>query len=434
MNRSSLYRLVVTGICAIVVLLSYLLVQQISTLIFIACVVFLFLSVNLYRLDYLHPAVAYILPWLMILIFSVIPISGHARPMEPITYAVLLATMFAWMLGCISAPPAATISVIGIHETEGPQIDEFRVGFRTTLTMAFIFLYAFAALNVALAGFVPLISLITTGVSRYEEFGVPTVYGAFLAFSNALGCVAFYVYTRTNRRIYLALFLSVLVMHLALVTRQNMLTLLIEAFVIRCMAVKRFSNVALLASIAVALVCFSLLGTLRSGDIKELIAVQPEYDWIPTSLIWLYSYSYFNVLNIDNMITASGAPFFDGYMWQTILPSIMRPNIDHGTYLEIESMTVSSYILPVYIDIGNWVVLWTAAVSLFTAASYRRAVSRRRFVDMANYGCLFFCALMSFFTDFWLYLPVISQLVFFPILSSMMFKPPQRMLLARAHA
>jgi oligosaccharide repeat unit polymerase len=379
----------------------------------VACSACLLICLCLYKFDYLHPSVAYLLPWMLILVFSVIPISSHARPVEQATYTLLLANMFSWMFGCISSPPVSSHRDRANIPTQSTFLTEFRGNFGPTFAVGIFILYAFAAVNVLLAGYVPLWSLLTTGDSHYWEFGVPSVYGAFLAYANALGCLAFYIYLRSHRRKYLIFFLSVIVMHVAFVTRQNIATLIVEAFVIRSLSAKRFSRFTLIGSIAIALVAFSALGTLRSGSIKDIIGVQPQYNWIPTSLIWVYAYSYFNALNIDNTIAASGAPYFDGYMWQSLLPTVFRPDVDHGSYLEIASMNVSSYVFPVYIDIGNGVVLWTFIVSLLTAAAYRRAVTLNRFIDVAIYSCLFFCAFLSFFTDCWLYLPVIFQLFFF---------------------
>jgi oligosaccharide repeat unit polymerase len=423
MYRSTLNRLLYTALSAIVVWVTAKFDTDPATFVIVACSACLLICVSLYEFDYLHPTVVYLLPWLLILFFSIIPISSHARPVEAATYAVLLANMFAWMFGCVSAPASSTPhrnkKAISYQSTS---LAEFRGNFGPTLAVGFVILYAFAAVNVLLAGYVPLLSLVTTGDSRYWEFGVPSVYGAFLAYANALGCLAFYIYLRSGRRKYLILFLSVLVMHLAFVTRQNIATLLVEAFVIRGLTVKRFSTFTIIWSIALSLVAFSALGTLRSGDIKAIIGVQQQYNWIPTSLIWVYAYSYFNALNIDNTIAASGAPYFDGYMWQSLLPSILRPDVDHGNYLEISSMNVSSYVYPVYIDIGNGVVLWTFIVGLLTAIAYRRALTLCRFVDVATYGCLFFCAFLSFFTDCWLYLPVIFQLFFFWIFHMVLFR------------
>ncbi|MDP8984383.1 MAG: oligosaccharide repeat unit polymerase [Pseudomonadota bacterium] len=427
MHRSTLIRLLYTGLGAVAVLAAAISEVNSTGLIIVACSVCLLICAAFYKFDYLHPVLAYLLPWLMILVFSIVPISAHARPMEPATYNVLLITMFAWMAGCVISPAAPAARGSLSSNIRGlPLLSEFRASFGLTVGIAFVVLYVFAAINILLAGYIPLLSLITTGNSRYDEFGVPSVYGAFLAYANALGCIAFYIYLRSGRRTYLSLFVSVLLMHLAFVTRQNIATLLIEAFVIRSISVKRFSRFTMIWSIAISLLAFAALGALRSGDIKQIIAVEPQFDWIPSSLIWVYAYSYFNALNIDNMIATSGAPFFDGYMWQSLIPTAFRPDLDHGTYLEIANMTVSSYILPVYIDIGKGVALWTMAVGYVTTFAYQRAFQRSRFVDLATYGCLYFCALFSFFSNCWLYLPVIFQLVFFWIFHVLLFVPQSR--------
>jgi oligosaccharide repeat unit polymerase len=208
------------------------------------------------------------------------------------------------------------------------------------------------------------------------------------------------------------------------VTRQNIITLAAEAFVIRFLTIRRTSRVAIVAVVVLGLLGFSLFGELRSGDIKAVIGVEPEYTWVPTSLIWVYAYSYFNVLNLNNMITQSGAPLFNGVMWETLLPSVLRGDPDPGTYLELSTMTVSSYIYPVYMDIGVvGLVIVTVLFGYATTWFYRRALQRRRFVDVATYGCLFYCALMSFFSNFWLYLPVIFQLFFFRVFHTLLFIP-----------
>jgi oligosaccharide repeat unit polymerase len=421
MYRTTLDGILYTALAALVVLLIGQLVSDSAIFVVGSCSVCVLLYISLYKFDYLSPAAAYLFPWLLILVFSIIPISSHARPIDGTTYALLLANIFAWLFGCIAVP----IRIDNGKTAPRPPFEnalELRSNFGTMVTASFVVLYMFAVVNIFLAGYIPFVSLITTGDSRYWEFGIPSVYGAFLAYANALGCVAFYIFLRTHRRAYLFLFLSVLAIHFAFVTRQNMATLLMEAFVIRSIVVKPFSRVTLLWSVVLALGVFSALGTLRSGDIKTIIAVQPQFDWIPTSLIWVYAYSYFNALNIDNTIAYSGAPFFDGYMWQTLLPSVLRPDVDHGTFLELASMNVSSYVYPVFIDIGKGVIFWTLILGFLTAYAYRRAQTLRRFVDISIYSCLLFCAFLSFFTDFWLYLPVIFQIFFFAVFQSLLFK------------
>ena len=190
--------------------------------------------------------------------------------------------------------------------------------------------------------------------------------------------------------------------------------------------VKRVSRLAIVAFVILGLSGFALLGDLRSGDIADTIRVNPGFEWLPSPFLWLYAYSYFNVLNLENMITQSGAPFLDGSMWQNLLPSVLRPTVDHGVFVEIEALNVSSYIYPIYLDVGALgVALVTAFWGWTTARIYRRAVHQQRFVDAATYACLYGCALLSFFVNFWFYLPVIFQIVFFRIFHALLFRRAQ---------
>ncbi len=426
-SESSLHRHLLVAGAALAMLVGIVVLRESSQLLVLGCVAALFVVVFAYKLDYLHPAVTYLVPWLTILFFSTVPISKYSHDLELSTARVLMVAILAWLLSTTAASPVPLfvpkVADDAGYMRERPQL-EVVSGFGTGVLMGFMILYAFAAVNVAAAGYVPLISLIATGDSGYDTFGLPSVYGAFLAYANALGCLAFYAYLCGRRRIYLLLFLSVLALHIAFVTRQNMITLLAEAFVIRCLTISRMSKKAIVVVVGLGLLGFSAFGQLRGADITQTIGVTQDYMWVPLSLIWLYAYSYFNVLNLNNMVVVSGAPFFDGTMWQSLLPTVLRPDVDHGSFLEIESMTVSSYIYPVFMDIGAiGVVIYTALFGFITTAVYRRALQRRRFVDSATYACLFCCSLLSFFSNFWLYLPVIFQLFFFWLFHFFLFRP-----------
>ncbi len=268
-----------------------------DSLVLLACSLGAILLVLVYRLDYLHPAVAYALPWFTVLLFSIIPISTHARKLDATTYQVLLLTIFSWLVMTIGAS-------VGKYRSEriaGPRRDynvqgELKKEYLAGICFGFLTLYAFAAANVAFAGYLPLVSLVTTGDSGYKDFGIHSIYGAFLAYANALGCLSFYVYARSRRPIFLLLFLSVVGIHLAFVTRQNVATLLLEAFVIWCFTRGRVSGATMATLIVLGLASFTALGELRSGSIKDIISVDQRFLWIPTSVDWLYAYSYFNVL------------------------------------------------------------------------------------------------------------------------------------------
>lgn len=412
--ETSAFRVSLLIACAAVLALTGVWWHDSRPLTFVGCSLGLLLLAAAYRFDYLHPSVPYLVPWLTVLVFSVAGISEYSRNLQLWTSSFLFGAILAWLLATASSPvfPERTAKSAQPHEDS---VDE-QLSLRSLrgVVVGFGVLYLLAAFNVAHAGYVPLISLLTTGNSRYFTFGIPSVYGAFLAYANAMACLAFYVYLRTGIRLCLVLVISVLAIHVLFVTRQNVVTLLVEIFVIRSVAHKRFSRTVIIAAVAIGLVAFSALGNLRSGSIRNALGVTAAYAWLPNSVLWVYAYSYFNVLNLENMMTLSSAPYYDGSMWDSLLPSVLRPDIDYGSFQQIAVAGVSSYIYPIYLDVGPiGVVVATAILGLVTTSAYRRALRAKRFLEVGTYACLYSCALLSFFVDFWLYLPVIFQLFFF---------------------
>jgi len=383
--------------------------------------VILTLLLVVYRLDYLHPTVVFVIPWLAIVGFSMVPISQNARELAPDTYKLVLAVIFVWMLFTIGAP---VVRRDPDSNSKSAQVLSPVLRNLHLLSWGFILLYLLAALNVAVSGYIPIVSLVLEGDSGYADFGIPTFYGFFFAYANAIGCLAFYVYLKTRARKHLGFFLSVAVIHLLFVTRQHLLTLLVEAFIIRCLAKVPVSTLRLVFIAIFGLVALNFLGDLRSGDIRETIHIAEEYRWIPGAAAWLYAYSYFNVVNLENTMAVSDAPYFDGTMLQTILPSILRPDFIHKAIFEIPALNILSYIYPVYLDIGVYgVFAFTAIVAWMTAASYKSALAERRFNAIAAYSFFYYSAILSFFTAFWLYLPVVFQLAFFWLFDRIFFAP-----------
>ena len=366
-----------------------------------------------YRLDYLHPAVVFCVPWLGVLFFSAIPISSLHQSLDQQTYLLILGAIFAWLLG---VSPAKNRKFEGVGSTNL----ELNSG---TLLALFGVCYGCFIVEVLAAGYIPIISLVLSGDSGYGDFGFPTIHGAILAYANALGLTALYCYFRCGRRyLHLFLYLSIVAMLIAEVTRQSTLTLLVETVVVRCFAVKPVRTSTIAYGVLALLLAFSAVGEIRSGDIIDIVKVAPEYEHIPKAAVWAYAYSYFNAMNLQNMILNSGAPFFDGSMFNSLLPSFLRPAGDQESFIVYANLTVTSYLDPVYRDVGFvGSLIITFIIGRWTAITYNKASTDRSLAPIGAYACLFFCALMSFFINFWFYLPVIFQIPFFYLFQGALF-------------
>lgn len=357
---------------------------------------------------------AFLAPWLFIVFFSVLPISEYSREIDIHTIKVISLMML--------------ISVIFLPSDlyENGCRYEVRQFKRKSIQHLFVFFILFSFLNVLLAGYVPVIRMILGDGSGYMDFGVKGVYGVFNAFSNALGLTAFYIWLKTKDKFFLHVFLVVLFVFLLFVTRQNIISLLVESFVLYNCVVRRISLSVVLPVIIVFLLLFGLIGDVRVGrDIYDLAAIKDDYKWLPSWFIWLYSYSYFNVLNLDNTVLTYSIPLFDFSSFATLIPSFLRPGFDdNASILEISSFTVGTFMLPIYRDLGDLGLLFLfSSFCLLGRYFHKKLMSDGEFFYVAGYSVIYFCFLFSFFENFWFYLPVIFQIPFFLIFKLLFMKP-----------
>jgi len=384
-----------------------------------ATVLTLVAIIFMYHMSYMNAVVAYSMPWLMIVFFSAIPISEFYRPLSPYIYALIFGCILTWFLFSNSGP-------VGNGPASQDDFDRASSGPSDSFWGIFAVLCVLLCIEVALSGFVPLLSLLTTGDSNYMEFGVHSLHGAVLAYANAFACLSFYQYLTTRDKRYLKPYLGIWVIFVLLVTRQNLLTIMVESTVIWCMVRKPMSKFALAVGICIFLAAFSVLGELRSGDITDIIHVSSEYSHLPKAFYWLYAYSYFNVLNLQLMIQESGAPFFDGSMFNQLLPSFIRGESTQVAYTAYGAMAVTSYLDPVYRDVGYaGAIAVTAFWGRVTSVVFSKTLSKGSFFNVASYSCLYYCALISFFVNNWFYLPIISQIGFFWLFDKFLFAKPR---------
>lgn len=362
------------------------------------------------RFDYLDPVVGYLCPWLLILFFSVTRLSRFAIPIHRSTYSlVLLSIVCALVAGGLPRPT----KIPKVRKWLPPR--KMRLSARTFFRTIDLFFVAFTLFNILQAGYIPLIRGITTGNTGYLDFGIHGVYGFYLAMGNALALIYFIVYLRTGSRRYLYRYLGILAVFLLFVTRQNVISTVVESLIAYSFVRGRVPLKKIAIGLVVSGVLFSIVGNFRSGSIREIAGI--DEDWVPSPLVWLYSYSYFNIANVDNLVTRSNAPYYDGSAFSQLIPSFLRPessSLDPSRYLLLINFNAPSYMFPVYSDIGEAGVLVLTLIAIYSASKrYARIYRPSSISQVGTYCVLYFCASFSFFYNFWFFLPVIFQLVFF---------------------
>ncbi len=354
------------------------------------------------RGNYLHPCFLFATPWTLILFVSTLRISEYSRAIGGQTQ--LLVSGVIWLAVLIAAA-ARLLPVASVPKDS--TVYYSRRNFHVVLALLLVLTVA----NIALAGYVPLLRGLGGGGTDYMDFGVPGIYGFYNAFANAFAVTSFALYLVSGQRTYLYGLFTVLVIFVLFVTRQNLISTLIEGMAVWALLRGRISAFRLVLLGCVALIAFDLIGSLRAVNIRELARISPHYDIVPSALIWLYAYAYFNILNLDNVASDHHLPLHDGSMFWGLLPSIVRPDGGYEIELEVSNFNVSSYLSSVYTDVGLEGSFAVTAVFLIVAvASYRSAQIMRSPFLVVTAAVLQFCCLFSFFVNFFFYLPIIFQI------------------------
>jgi oligosaccharide repeat unit polymerase len=341
--------------------------------------------------------------------FSTLELSEYARPLSGKTYAVVWGIEF---IAFVAYYLAAQKKVPRPRESKNETVNLKRL---SALFALYVLLSVF---NVVAAGYVPLIQGILTGDTRYLDFGIHGIFGFYNAFANALGLLSYFAYLQTGRKLYLSYCLFICLVFALFVTRQNIVAMLVSCAVLHSLVRGRINWRKLAAGAVLLLLAFSVAGQLRSGSIKEIAGIKDEYQYLPDPVIWIYAYSYFNVLNLDTIVVNPRVPFYDGSSLVDLVPSFMRPAIAHEGYdIDVAQLNVFSYVAPIYQDIGFWgTIVFTCVVIWWSVNSYQHALQNGSFYSVSKYSVLFYCALFSFFVNYWFYLPVIFEI---PILAWM---------------
>jgi oligosaccharide repeat unit polymerase len=369
------------------------------------------------RLDYMNPIWAFCIPWLLVCFFATSEISKFSRPIANSTaFYMVFGLSLALMLATLKWPERRR------SRTAGTVVSLARL--EMVLQYATLIYVGITVLEIAVSGYVPLLQGLSGGQFDYLDFGIRSVHGL----ANALACAIFtssvYGFTISRRRSFLVAAAIVIFCFILLFTRQNLVTLAVQGSVLFFLYRGRIRVWKLSLGLIVALSLFSVAGQLRSGDITDLAGIKPQYQWIPTPFIWLFAYSYFNVLNFDNTLNQLGAPYFDGSSLSSIIPSQLRPTTVSNKVLEVSNFNVTGYYTSVAADGGAVETIVLLAFFLSMAAmAYKSAERSFGYLAACSYSVLYFCSLFSFFINFWLYLPIIFQIAFFWIFDKLVSRP-----------
>lgn len=385
---------------------------------------FIILVLVYYKFNVINHIVILYSVWFLILLFSFFELSELHIKIDDYTYFVIALFLLTYLIGSFFYKLKLKL-MKNSSIKEIPSV-QYIISYKSYIYFYLLFIFL-SILNVIIAGYVPLISMILTGDSGYGTFGISGLYGFYLAYSTAMGLLSYYLYLVTSSRKYLYMYLIVFFVMILFITRQNIIVLLVEPFVLYGLVKNKINNFKVILSIIGVLFLFSLIGEMRSGDIKEIIKAKDEYQSLPSFVFWLYGYNYFSALNLNNIFLNTINPYFDGSSFSSLIPNFIKNiiglNFEHEYFLHNPNFNVSTALATLYLDIGLYGLIIIGLIfGYYTAKYYSLSKIQNNFNTIGIYSVLYFCTLFSFFTNYWFYLPIIFQIFFIYIFSKFIFK------------
>ncbi|SYG64516.1 Uncharacterised protein [Klebsiella pneumoniae] len=170
-----------------------------------------------------------------------------------------------------------------------------------------LFFFALVIFEIAIAGYIPLVSMAMGQTVSQFTFGVPSLHGFVLAFGCLLVASNYYDYVCFKNKKSLLFALSIVFVFVLLVTRKMIIVSFIQLGMIYLITTRVRPKTILLVIFSVLLVfiLFGYIGDIRTGRQLFIDLAHPSFeypDWLPSGFMWAYIYIVTPIINLTNAI------------------------------------------------------------------------------------------------------------------------------------
>jgi len=328
-------------------------------------------------------------------------------------------------LSAIVGHTCSYFSLLCRHQQKSSQIAN------KTLSLGFIkLLFCFICITfiteVIVFDGVPLI-WVFIGVSKsYFDYGIPTLHGFFNAVLIFEGTICFWVIvTKKPSSLVWIIFLSCIIIPILAISRQVVTSLLVQCFFVFIGTRYKYLHLKkgqILLFVGVIFVLFSVLGIIRtnSESLRNYSALKPEYEWMPTEMLWPYMYL---TTPLNNFVNLTSSSFDNTWGYSSVskfTPTVIRQTLQQIFWSNmilntpppvVRNFNVSTYASILYTDFG-WigVIIFTFLIILMSSKVFHRFTKYNSLYDLLLLSIFNQMIVFSFFDNLFLLLGVSFQL------------------------
>lgn len=263
----------------------------------------------------------------------------------------------------------------------------------------------------------PIIWSLQHNGKTYFDYGIPSFHG----FANAYGLsiltiLAYLLFKGNNKcaskiRIYIIVFLF---MYLLMLTRQVIISAIIQIFVVYCFLKKKVPVVKIVLISLIIIIAFGLLGNARTGYSEFLNVADIDTNIHPVfvGFYWVYMYLTMTIANLNKLFNMTFSPLGVGYFCSIYLPTIIANllfktgSVDQSVYLVTQAFNVSGYNADAYISLGLiGIVIMALIYGALGGGLYKKLVRKRNMKNIIYCAIYIQIIVLSFFSNQLFYLP-----------------------------
>lgn len=381
-------------------------------------ILFIFLGIILTK-KVINPLSAFNLIWIIVIILYQLRLSYLQNVLNDESVMTFIICILSFSITFILS---YIFKIKGIEKKEKDEVIEYGI-----IKKIFVFWIIIEFIETIYSGGLPILWKITGSSKTYMNYGIPTLHG----FMNSIGLViimlSFYLYMykkqkyniKDRRLLLILLFVSIF--SLCLITRQVIITAIIEIIIIYLYFKIKVPWKKIIIIVCVGVIAFGVIGNFRTGYDEFLDVAVMKNSNIPKSLIgiyWVYMYLTMTVSNVNNavLLEINGygiTPIASVYI-PTVISNLLfsNSNIQIPNYLVTKAFNVSGFFIDFYIGYGNLGVLIISAIyGLLGSYILKRVTKNKNEKNILYYAIYLQIVLLSFFYNHLLYLPSGFQFV-----------------------
>lgn len=375
--------------------------------------IFIFLSIKVTK-KILNPIFIFVGTWLAIIVLYQFELSNWQYNLIDDSYITFIINIMAFTISYLLVYIFKRKKIIQNNEKKDDK--NVIVDFNFIKKM-FIFWIIIEIIETIYSGGIPIIWKLVGSSKTYASYGIPTVHGLMNSISLVIMLLSYYLYLKENRKNKKLLLIigTIILFDLMIITRQVIVSALIELFVIYIFFNKKIPVYKLLIIVSFLVIGFGLIGNIRTGSDNFIYVSSFKNENINKFLIgfyWVYMYFTMSIANINNAIYLGINQYGLYPIMKNYLPTVFsniifeNSNIIIPNYLVTKAFNVSGYFINFYLAFGNLGVLIISSIygvlgGIITNKN-RNESSEKNLLYMSVYIQII---ILSFFENHLFYLP-----------------------------